>query len=610
MNPDRDDEPLGKLAQDDATGVQAHKIPFPLDDMPRAEQEQLATLYAAEARLRHSAEARAQRLEQVYRVGERLRADLDEAEIARRAAVAAQEVLGFRMVSVHLADEPGNPASPWRVVATAGIPPETVTMLCKDVSSSTSIQALFRPELRISRSYFIPEEVRAVIGDSALTRWRWTLETRPVQANAWHAGDTLLVPLTNRDSDQLLGFLSVNAPEHGQRPVREEVELLEIFADQAMVALRNARLLMLARTQAERDGLTGLYNHRAGHGRLEAALARACQTGTPLSLLAIDLDGFKQINDSYGHATGDLALRHIADLLARYARQDDTIARVGGDEFAVILPGASARQARAIAERLMAVSRATPLAVQGMGFVTVPLSIGAASYPEDADRVDALLAAADTRLYEVKRVIRPAAPVAHTEQQGASETGGLALLQALLEMIHEPDGYTRRHAARVVALACALASALGLSNGTLRSIRLAALLHDVGKIGVPDTVLRKEGAFNAADWDAMRRHVSLSLSLVQLVLPDQDLYRAIAHHHERWDGTGYPAGAAGMAIPLVGRILAIADAAAAMRLDRPHRTAMTRAAAIEALRAGAGSQFDPALVEPLIDVFDVAEGEG
>ena len=245
--------------------------------------------------------------------------------------------------------------------------------------------ALFRPELRISRSYFIPEEAEAVIEDSAIPRWRSTLATQSTDANAWRAGDEMVVPLTDRDGGQLIGFLSVNDPEHGQRPVREEVELLEIFADQAVVALRNARLLTLARAQAERDHLTGLYNHRAGHGRLVIALARAQQTGTPLSLLAIDLDGFKQINDTYGHATGDLALRHVADLLARYARQDDTLARLGGDEFALILPGASGKQARAIAERLMAVSRESPLAVQGVGFVAVPLSIGAASYPEDAD---------------------------------------------------------------------------------------------------------------------------------------------------------------------------------------------------------------------------------
>jgi putative nucleotidyltransferase with HDIG domain len=172
-------------------------------------------------------------------------------------------------------------------------------------------------------------------------------------------------------------------------------------------------------------------------------------------------------------------------------------------------------------------------------------------------------------------------------------------------VVDKKDGYTLAHAEHTAALACALATTLGLSSKTVRSLRLAGLLHDVGMVAVPETVLMKTGALDAVDWMILRQHVALSVTLVQAALADPDLQMAIAHHHERWDGAGYPGGVAGPAIPLVGRILTIADAATSMLQDRPYRKALDRAAIIGELRRGAGTQFDPDLVEPLIGVFGV-----
>jgi len=295
---------------------------------------QNARLYEAETELRRRAEAHTRRLAHVQRVGEGLKMDLDEADIGARVVAAACEALGFRIAVLNLVDCPGDPDARVRVVATAGLPLDGDQALRAHDFSITAVQNLFRPEYRLSRSYFVPEEAGAFTDHGEVTTWTPPIENRG--PNAWQSGDELLVPLADRRDGHLLGFLSVDDPESGQRPEREEVEVLEIFVDQAIVALRNARLLAQARRQAERDPITGLYNHRAAHARFEAALA-ALKEGEPLGLLALDMDDFKLINDTYGHPTGDMALRHVALLLDRCARDSDIAARLGGDEFLLIL---------------------------------------------------------------------------------------------------------------------------------------------------------------------------------------------------------------------------------------------------------------------------------
>jgi len=558
-----------------------------------------ARLYAVEAELRGRAETRARRIEQVQRVGEWLKSDLDEAEIARRIVGAACEASGFHVVVLNLVDEPRNPHAPWRVVETIGIPPEGIETLCAHTFTVADTQDLFRPEFRVSRSYFIPEESGALLAGTEVPRW--TPEQGPTGANAWHAGDELLVPLTDGAGGQLIGFISVGEPEGGRRPEREDVELLELFADQAVVALRNVRQLARARRQAERDHVTGLFNHRAAHARLEHELAVARETGTPVGLLALDMDGFKLVNDTYGHSTGDLALRHVADLLGRCARGGDIAARLGGDEFILIVPGAAAAQSAEVAQRLLALSQDTPLHIDGVGAIPLRLSIGVASCPEDTDQPHSLLTIADTRLYEAKRGGR-SVETGQRAEAAAGNLEGFDLLSALVTAVDNKDRYTREHSEQVAALACALAEEVGLSRDTVRALRLAGLLHDVGKIGVPARVLRKPGPLEPDEWEAMKQHASLSATLVRAVAPDPNVLAAVVHHHERWDGAGYPAGLAGADIPLLGRIMIVADAVSAMALDRPYRKGLPCETIIAEVRRGAGAQFDPALVDPCIAV--------
>jgi putative nucleotidyltransferase with HDIG domain len=236
------------------------------------------------------------------------------------------------------------------------------------------------------------------------------------------------------------------------------------------------------------------------------------------------------------------------------------------------------------------------------------LSIGIAAYPDDADGSHALLAASDARLYEAKRAggrTVEAGRDLHEPDGGAGEgdLAGFDMLSALVTAVDNKDRYTGEHSAQVATFACALADALGLSPATQRTLRLAGLLHDVGKIGVPDRVLRKPGKLDADEWEAMKQHVALSATLVRAVVPDQNVLAAVAHHHERWDGKGYPQGLAGAEVPLLGRIMIVADAVSAMAMDRPYRAGLSAQMIVAELRKGAGSQFDPALVEPFIAAF-------
>jgi len=567
---------------------------------------QNARLYEAETELRRRAEAHTRRLAHVQRVGEGLKMDLDEADIGARVVAAACEALGFRIAVLNLVDRPGDPDSRVRVVATAGLPPDGDQALRAHDFSIAAVQDLFRPEYRLSRSYFVPDEAGAFTDHGEVTTWTPPIENRG--PNAWQSGDKLLVPLADRRDGHLLGFLSVDDPESGQRPEREEVEVLEIFVDQAIVALRNARLLAQARRQAERDPITGLYNHRAAHARFEAALA-ALKEGESLGLLALDMDDFKLINDTYGHPTGDMALRHVALLLDRCARDSDIAARLGGDEFLLILPGASHAHSVDVAERLAQLAQETPLRIDGAGFIPLRMSIGVAACPDDATQSHTLLTIVDTRLYEAKRSGgRAVESGARTERDGV-DLDGFDMLSALVAAVDNKDRYTREHSEQVAHFACLLADRLGLSAESLRTLRMAGLLHDVGKIGVPDRILRKPGQLEAHEWDIMKGHATLSATLLRAVGGDPDVLTAVAHHHERWDGQGYPAGLVETGVPLLGRIMIVADAMSAMAMDRPYRKGLSLDTIACELRKGAGTQFDPALVEPFIATLDIARGE-
>ncbi len=374
---------------------------------------------------------------------------------------------------------------------------------------------------------------------------------------------------------------------------------LTVYANGASMALEHARLYERARIQAERDPVTDLYNHRAFHARLETALAKAEEAGGSVGVLLIDVADFKLFNDTHGHQAGDQALRRVGEVLQACCRTSDAAARLGGDEFALLLPDATADMAYTIAERISDLASLSELTSPAGQRLPVRLSIGTATFPDDADAANALLARADERMYAAKRAgvaIDGGGRPGDEREEDKGDGSRFGILEALVAMVDNRDRYTGEHSEQVAAYACAMAAELGLSHDTIGTLRTAGLLHDVGKIGVPDRILRKPDTLTPEERDIIARHVELSEVLLAVVSQDRDMMDAVRYHHERWDGAGYPRGVAGEDVPLLGRIMIVADAVSAMGMDRPYRKGLSWATIVRELDRNAGLQFDPALV--------------
>ena len=392
-----------------------------------------------------------------------------------------------------------------------------------------------------------------------------------------------------------IGVITVIRPGDGGFD-DDELELLRLLVDEMGLAVQNERDYREKLEQAIRDPLTGLYNRRFFHEALEKEVARSERYGSEASLVMFDIDNFKLINDTHGHSVGDDVLRHVAAVSQEIVRPSDSFARVGGEEFALLLPETSQLEALLVAERLRtAVSRSRLL-----GDHRVTLSGGIASCPGDATQADELQRRADAALYWAKRNGRDLCAVASEVQQGDGEPADAVLvhLYALVAMIDARHRHTRDHSENVASYAVALGHELGLERERIVRLRRAAMLHDLGKVSVPETIINKPAALSHPETEAMRTHAQAG----GMILSHAGLEAEAAwvrHHHERYDGTGYPDGLAGEEIPLESRIMFVADAFEAMTSDRPDRAGMPVADAVGELRRGAGTQFDPAVTDAL-----------
>jgi diguanylate cyclase (GGDEF)-like protein len=397
----------------------------------------------------------------------------------------------------------------------------------------------------------------------------------------------------------------------------EELAPLGTLSGQIAATLENARLYREARTLASTDPLTGLLNHRHVQERLDQELARAARHGLILAVVMLDLNNFKLFNDTYGHPAGDEVLRTVAAALHAEGRAEDVLGRYGGDEFLLVLPETTLDGALALVERLQERLRHTvvggpPLhAGADPGEIGIPLqlSAGIALYPSDGLQRHELIALADGALYASKRSGgRPvaAAPRPNWSVDGLSvgSHAGFDVVEGLVLAVDAKDHYTVAHSQVVADIAVMLAEALDLPERALAILRAAGLLHDVGKISIPDRILRKPAPLNDEEWQVMRQHVEFSELIIRGVPGLREILEPVMHHHERWDGRGYPRGLAGEMVPLLGRIMIVADAYSAMVLDRPYRRGLTVEQAVAQLRAGAGSQFDPMLVAILCDTIE------
>lgn len=391
-----------------------------------------------------------------------------------------------------------------------------------------------------------------------------------------------------------------NAAEEALRKARDELDA-RVQERTAALKAANEQLERLAKT----DSLTGLANHRSALDMLTEGIERSTESGEPLSVVIMDIDGFKLFNDSYGHPLGDQVLRLVADMLRQVTGDSGIPGRYGGDEFLVILPGADKDAGRVFANRLGVAAGQIELRTGDDSRVPISLSLGVASFPEDTQSKDRLLALADAAMYEAKRLagagrIEPRVVAVGSEQ---FETV-FGALDSLVQAIQYRDHYTKTHSDVVADYAARLALHAGLSEENARALRIAGALHDIGKIVIPDEILKKPGPLTRDEYKTMKRHPSVGESLIRETPFLEDVMQAVSCHHERYDGKGYPRGLKGREIPYLGRVIAIADAYSAMSLDRPYRKALDHDEIVAELRASAGTQFDPELVGIFIEMLE------
>jgi len=391
---------------------------------------------------------------------------------------------------------------------------------------------------------------------------------------------------------------------------RRQIKLLEKVASQIAAPVENAQLYTRLEQKSRIDELTGLFNRRHFEEQLKEEVSRHSRYGHVFSIFMLDLDNFKAYNDTYGHPAGDTLLSQIGKIIKGSVRNVDQAFRYGGDEFVIIVPQTTGEDAYVVAERVR-VQIAKAMEKQA---IAVTASIGLANYPADGVVTDELVDVADNALYHAKRaggnrILLSSDALSESPDEGGvhgtyAKRNGLSAVYALVSVVEAKDPYIYGQSRRVNTYAMALAEAIGLSPDQVANVSIAALLHDIGKIGIPDKVLNKKGKLNEEDWRAIKTHPELGATIIRNIPRLVPCVNIVLYHHERWDGSGYPKGLKGEDIPIEARILAIADTFEAMTSARPYRPALPLEEIIKQLKQGAGLHFDPKLVEVFIGIVE------
>ena len=572
------------------------------------EHKRVAELYdTAESESRRS-----QRLEAILSLGNELRAASSADEVARVAANAVERTLAFNENALYLLDADD---SVFYTAASSGAYPDYDAQVRDKRIPLRVVRGLLRPEFRRGQCYFIDHRVYAMSDEET-----FFFPNGPVPDRGegyFHADDALFVPLYDHD-DELIGLFDVYDPSDGRLPGDDTFQLLEVFATVTASALVNARYDAELRQLAVSDGLTGLFNHRHFQETLVVEVERAQRYELVFTLLMMDLDLFKNVNDRLGHPRGDEALKAVAGVLRANARAADFVARYGGEEFVMILPGTAVKQAASLAERIAQGVREVTLDVPDPPKLSI--SIGMADFPACGRDRESLIAAADAALLFAKRsgrdMVADFSQISLVELDTAGleglafrlEKADIETVETLAAAIEMRDAFAVERAAHVADTAAHLAEALGLDANQTAVLRMAALVYDIGKVGIPVEVLNRRGALTDEEMRAVRQHPEVGKRLLESTMRLNALLPVVLHHHERWDGSGYPDGLRGEQIPFAARVISLCDAWQAMVTDRAYRPALGYDEAVAELRRGSGTQFDPALVEVFIASLQTAGG--
>jgi diguanylate cyclase (GGDEF)-like protein/putative nucleotidyltransferase with HDIG domain len=428
----------------------------------------------------------------------------------------------------------------------------------------------------------------------------------------------------------------VMAVRHDDQFDADDALLLDAMAMVAGPSLENSLLYQTAAERADIDGLTGLYNHRAVQERLTQEVARAQRAldkglDEPLSIIVMDLTDFKIFNDTYGHGVGDDVLRIVADCLLENFRASDVVARYGGDEFLALLPLTDLAGAQAWCERLIASLEARPFETGDLSGILIRLACGVGSFPADGHTAADLFEAADARLYEAKHrgtalfkdgmahgnaastqmmTTHAALAGVHSGSEALNQLWkSFGVLDTLITAINNRDRYTRRHSEQVMTYALLIAQEMNLSPEMRESIQTCGLLHDVGKVAVPDAILRKPGRLSPDETRLMQQHTEFGAMIVRNIPHVERVLEGVRSHHEAYDGSGYPDRLRGDDIPLMGRLLAVPVCFSAMTTDRPYRKALTIDEALHEIALARGTQFDPEVVDAFLRAMNAPQAD-
>lgn len=359
-----------------------------------------------------------------------------------------------------------------------------------------------------------------------------------------------------------------------------------------------------------RDSLTGLNNHRYLHEVLHRMVVKARNSDKPVSLLIVDIDDFSRVNNAYGHSYGDKVLISIGRIIVSSLRESDEACRLSGDEFGIIMPDTDTYKAYSLAKKLR--ESINKELCSAFPETETTVTIGVSTYPSLAKDKDDLLHTADGALYWAKihgknnvllydtKIVKDLS--AEERVKRTEEAAMLDLVRSLAKAVDTRDKYTRLHSKRVSTLATRLAKHMKLDDETINKIEIAGILHDVGKIGIPDNILQKPGRLSDDEMAIVKNHPAFSAQIIKSTSL-KDIVSAVKAHHERWDGKGYPYGLKGEQIPFEARILALADTFDAMTSDRPYRKGLSISEALNEIARYAGSQFDPRLAKQFLAMF-------